>query len=83
MHVPYLPLEVMVVVAALSFANTSVGTLVLAVLVAAGQWWQNRKIREVHVIVNSQKAAMQKEIDALRTQLALAVVAPAEGNLDA
>lgn len=65
-------------VTASAFANTSVGTLALAGLVAIGQWWQSRKIREVHVIVNSQKTAMQAEISALREQLALAVLAPAE-----
>jgi hypothetical protein len=78
LHVPYLPLEVAVVWAAISFGNTSVGTILLAVIVAAGQWYQNRKIREVHVIVNSQRTEMQNEIAALRAQLAIAVVAPAE-----
>jgi Na+/H+-translocating membrane pyrophosphatase len=63
---------------ALSFGNTSIGTIVLALIVAFGQWYQSRKIREVHVIVNSQKTAMQDEIRALRSQLKLAEAAPAE-----
>lgn len=85
LHFPYLPLELAIVAAAVSFDNTSVGTLVLAALVAVGQWWQNRKIKEVHIIVNSQKTAMQKEIDsqggqieALQAQLGIAKAAPAE-----
>ena len=52
--------------------------IVLALIVAAGQWYQSRKIKEVHVIVNSQKTAMQEEIRALRAQLKLAEAAPAE-----
>lgn len=77
-HIPFLPLELAIVYVALSFGNTSVGTLVLAAIVAAGQWWQSRKIAEVHVIVNSQKTEMQNEIRALRIQLRLAEAAPAE-----
>lgn len=77
---PFLPLEFAVVYTAISFGNTSVGTLLLAAIVAGGQWYQSRKIREVHVIVNSQKTEMQNEIRALRTQLKLAEAAPAEGT---
>jgi hypothetical protein len=77
-HVPYMPLEVAAVVAASEFGNTSLGTLALAVIVAVSQWWQARKIKEVHVIVNSQKTEMQNEIQALRAQLKLAELAPAE-----
>jgi hypothetical protein len=76
-HIPLLPLELAIVYVALDFGNTSLGTLLLAVIVAAGQWWQSRKIREVHVIVNSQKTEMQTEIRALRAQLKLAEAAPA------
>jgi hypothetical protein len=77
-HVPWLPIEFVIVYAAVDFGSTSVGTLVLAVIVAVGQWYQGRKIREVHVIVNSQKTAMQDEIRALRAQLKIAEVSPAE-----
>lgn len=70
---------------AVNWGNTSVGTIVLAVVVALGHWRQSRKIEEVHVIVNSQKTAMQVEIDAqgiqivaLQTQLGIARAAPAE-----
>jgi hypothetical protein len=79
-HIPFLPLELAIVYVALSFGNTSIGTIVLALIVAAGQWYQSRKIREVHVIVNSQKTAMQDEIRALRSQLKLAEAAPAEDS---
>jgi hypothetical protein len=78
LHFPFLPLELMVVFVAVNFGNTSLGTIVLALIVATGQWWQARKIREVHVIVNSQKTAMQVEIAALRAQLKIAEVSPAE-----
>jgi hypothetical protein len=78
LHFPFLPLEVMIVAVAINFGNTSLGTIVLALIVAAGQWWQARKIREVHVIVNSQKTEMQNEIQSLRTQLKIAEVSPAE-----
>ena len=77
-HFPFLPLELVIVYAALSFGNTSIGTIILAAIVALGQWYQSRKIREVHVIVNSQKTAMQDEIRALRAQLRIAEVSPAE-----
>ncbi len=80
-HLPYLPLEVAAVYAAISFGNTSIGTVLLAVVVAAGQWYQSQKIKEVHVIVNSQKTAMQEEIRALRTQLKAAETAPAEDHI--
>jgi hypothetical protein len=78
LHFPFLPLELAIVALALNFGNTSLGTLVLAVIVAVGQWYQSRKIREVHVIVNSQKTAMQEEIRALRRQLKIAEQSPAE-----
>jgi hypothetical protein len=78
LHFPFLPLELAIVGVAINFGNTSLGTIVLAVIVAVGQWYQGRKIREVHVIVNSQKTAMQNEIAALRTQLKIAEVSPAE-----
>lgn len=77
-HLPYLPLELAVVATAINFGNTSLGTILLAAIVATGQWWQSRKIREVHVIVNSQKTEMLNEIGALRAQLEIARTAPAE-----
>lgn len=77
-HFPFLPLEFAIVYTAVNWGNTSVGTLLLAAIVAGGQWWQARKIREVHVIVNSQKTEMQNEIRALRAQLKIAEAAPAE-----
>jgi hypothetical protein len=78
LHFPFLPLELAIVAVAINFGNTSLGTIVLAVIVAVGQYWQSRKIKEVHVIVNSQKSAMQEEIRALRAQLKIAAVSPAE-----
>jgi hypothetical protein len=66
------------VIAGISFGNTSIGTILLAVIVAAGQWRQSRKIAEVHVMVNSQKTEMQARIDGLEEKLRLARIAPAE-----
>lgn len=62
----------------LGFGGTSLGTILLAVFVAVSQWWQARKIREVHIIVNSQKTAMQNKIGALRAQLTIAQASTTE-----
>lgn len=57
------------VIASLTWGNTSAGTLVLAVIVLAGQWFSRRRTQSIQITLDGQRKALEDRIAQLEATI--------------
>jgi hypothetical protein len=57
------------IASALTWGNTSVGTLLLAVIVLAGQWFSRRRTQNIQITLDGKTKALEDRIVQLETTI--------------